>query len=360
MYAILDIETTGGKFNEEGITEIAVYKFDGQKVTDQFISLVNPEKEIQEFVVKLTGINNKMLRNAPKFHEIAKRIVEITTNCTIVAHNSSFDYRILRTEFNRLGYDYLRNTLCTVELSKKLILDQPSYSLGKLCRSLGIPTTDRHRANGDALATVKLFKLLLEKDSEKNIIKDAVKYFDKREEKNRLIKILEEIPEKEGVFYVHNNIGNVIYMGRGKNLKKEVNKLFLRDSRRVLKVKSKMNSITFEETGNPLFTKLKYYIELQTIRPKFNIIRKKKIKDTHFNNDDFLLINKGRIPEENAVILIENNEVYGYGYTNLSHQQNQKEILKNILTPIQHKALAKTIIKNHLLTQKADKIVRFE
>ncbi|MFT6749030.1 MAG: DNA polymerase-3 subunit epsilon, partial [Flavobacterium sp.] len=79
MYAILDIETTGGKFNEEGITEIAIYKFDGHTIVDQFISLVNPEKEIQAFVVQLTGINNKMLRNAPKFYEVAKRIVEITT-----------------------------------------------------------------------------------------------------------------------------------------------------------------------------------------------------------------------------------------------------------------------------------------
>jgi len=119
LYTILDIETTGGKFNEEGITEIAIYKFDGHTVVDQFISLVNPEKEIQPFVVKLTGINNKMLQNAPKFYEIAKRILEITKDATLVAHNTSFDYRILRTEFDRLGYDFTRNTLCTVELSKK-------------------------------------------------------------------------------------------------------------------------------------------------------------------------------------------------------------------------------------------------
>ena len=126
---------------------------------DQFISLVNPEKEIQPFVVKLTGINNAMLRSAPKFYEIAKRIIEISQDCIVVAHNSSFDYRILRTEFTRLGYDFIRPTLCTVELSKKLIPGMESYSLGKLVRALGIPVTDRHRASGDALATVKLFKL---------------------------------------------------------------------------------------------------------------------------------------------------------------------------------------------------------
>lgn len=175
LYCILDIETTGGQYNEEGITEIAIYKFDGNEVVDQFISLVNPEIPIQPFVVKLTGINNAMLRSAPKFFEIAKRIIEITKGCIVVAHNASFDYRILRTEFQRLGYEYKRPTLCTVELSKKLIPDQVSYSLGKLVRALGIPMADRHRASGDAMATVKLFKLLLAKDTEKEILKGLVK-----------------------------------------------------------------------------------------------------------------------------------------------------------------------------------------
>ena len=119
MYAILDIETTGGKYNEEGITEIAIYRFDGHKIVDQFSSLVNPERPIQPFVVNLTGINSEMLRNAPKFYEVAKRIIEITDGCTVVAHNAQFDNRILTTEFDRLGYDFDLNTLCTVELSKK-------------------------------------------------------------------------------------------------------------------------------------------------------------------------------------------------------------------------------------------------
>ena len=157
MYTILDIETTGGKYNEEGITEIAIHKFDGHKVVDKFISLVNPEKEIQPFVVNLTGINSKMLQTAPKFHEVAKRIVEITEDSVLVAHNAQFDYRILRTEFRRLGYNFERKTLCTVDLSKTLLPDAESYSLGKLVRSLGIAVSDRHRANGDALATLKLF-----------------------------------------------------------------------------------------------------------------------------------------------------------------------------------------------------------
>ena len=119
MYAVVDVETTGGKYNEEGITEIAIYKFDGNEIVDQFISLINPERPIQPFVANLTGINEKMLRNAPKFYEVAKRIVEITEDCTLVAHNASFDYRMLCTEFNRLGFTYERPSLCTVALAKK-------------------------------------------------------------------------------------------------------------------------------------------------------------------------------------------------------------------------------------------------
>ena len=101
MYAIVDVETTGGKFNEEGITEVAIYKFNGHEIVDQFASLVNPEKEIQPFVVKLTGINNAMLKRAPKFYEVAKRIIEITTDVTLVAHNAEFDHRMLRLEFDK-------------------------------------------------------------------------------------------------------------------------------------------------------------------------------------------------------------------------------------------------------------------
>lgn len=221
MYAILDIETTGGKYNEEGITEIAIYKYDGHQVVDQFISLINPEREIQPFVVNLTGINSKMLRNAPKFYEVAKRIVEITEDCILVAHNAQFDNRILKTEFRRLGFDFERKTLCTVELAKDLIPGQASYSLGKLVRSLGIPVTDRHRASGDALATVKLFKMLLDKDTSKNIIQQSIRLNPKFQLEPRLLDIIEQMPSVTGVYYMHKADGEIIYIGKSNNIKNE-------------------------------------------------------------------------------------------------------------------------------------------
>lgn len=277
MYAILDIETTGGKFNEEGITEIAIHKFDGRKVIDKFISLVNPEKEIQPFVVQLTGINNKMLQTAPKFHEVAKRIIEITENTVLVAHNAQFDYRILRTEFRRLGYDYQRKTLCTVDASKLLLPDAESYSLGKLVRSLGIPVSDRHRANGDALATVKLFKLLLAKDSEKIIIKDTIRKESQGELSEKQLDIVRDLPNATGVFYMHNKDGDIIYLSKSTDIKKRVNQLFTKDGDRSRKLAKDTKKVTVEETGSELVAILKEHEELLKIRPKYNIIPKKRM-----------------------------------------------------------------------------------
>jgi DNA polymerase-3 subunit epsilon len=359
LYAILDIETTGGKFNEEGITEIAIYKYDGHAVVDQFITLVNPEKEIQPFVVQLTGINNKMLRNAPKFHEVAKRIIEITKDCIVVAHNSSFDYRILKTEYNRLGYEYKRDTLCTVELSRKLIPEQPSYSLGKLCKSLGIPMSDRHRASGDALATIQLFKLLLDKDVDKGILENSVKHFDCKKTAEKLLGLLDAIPTVKGVYYLHREDGQIIFMGKGNNIKNDINNQFIKTTKRAKSIQEKTTSISYEPTGNILLTNLKFYLELEINKPKYNLRSKKKLNLNHFNSDNMLLIDKGRTIEENSVILIENNEVLGYCFTNLAFQENQLEILKSMLTPIENKSLAKTIVKNHLKTKNVAKIIRF-
>ena len=278
MYAILDIETTGGQFNEEGITEIAIYKYDGHEVTDQFISLINPEKPIQPFVVKLTGINNAMLRSAPKFYEVAKRIIEITEGCIIVAHNAQFDYRVLRTEFKNLGFDFEKQTLCTVELSQKLMPEQPSHSLGKLVRALGIPMSDRHRATGDALATVQLFKMLLQKDVEKEIVKALIKTEgEKKGLAPRLKDLLESIPSVTGVYYIYKEDGTLIYLGKSRNIKKSVNQHFTGTSRKSKRIQREAFTITYEETGSELIALLKECQELKVNKPILNRAQSKTI-----------------------------------------------------------------------------------
>ena len=277
MYAILDIETTGGQFNEEGITEIAIYKFDGHEITDQFISLVNPEIPIQPFVVKLTGINNAMLRSAPKFFEVAKRIIEMTNDCVLVAHNADFDYRILRTEFRRLGYDFNVKTLCTVELSKKLLPEQPSHSLGKLVRALGIPMADRHRASGDAMATVKLFKMLLDKDLNKEIVKEHIKFEIQKGIAPKLMDIIESVPSRTGVYYIHNEQGKLVYIGKSRNIKKRINQHFTGTTTKCKKIQSDVFTVTYDETGSELIALLKESEEIKINKPMYNRAQRKSI-----------------------------------------------------------------------------------
>ena len=228
-------------------------------------------------MVNLTGINSKMLHNAPKFYEVAKRIVEITEGCIIVAHNSSFDYRILKTEFNRLGYTFKRKTLCTVELSKVLIPDQPSYSLGKLTRSLGIVISDRHRADGDAKATVKLFKMLLNKDLKKEIITQAVKTEQKSKMTSNLRTIIEKMPTETGVYYIHNETGDIIYIGKSNNIKKRITQHFTGTNSKSKKIQTLVTAVTFEKTGSELVALLKESEEIKKNKPILNRALRKTI-----------------------------------------------------------------------------------
>ena len=197
MYAIIDIETTGGSEVYERITEIAVFIYDCEKVVNQFTSLVNPERPIPYYITKLTGINDKMVESAPTFEQLAPKIDQITEGCFFVAHNVTFDYNFVRDEFRRIGFKYERKTLCTVKLSRKLIPGKRSYSLGNLCNEIGIHIKDRHRAAGDALATVKLFELLLSADpSLANQIAHQLPNW-------MPIHLLERLPESTGVYYFY-------------------------------------------------------------------------------------------------------------------------------------------------------------
>ncbi len=369
IYAVLDIETTGGKYNEEGITEIAIHLFDGHKVIDKFISLVNPEKTIQPFVVNLTGINNNMLRTAPKFPEIAKRIVEITEGSILVAHNAQFDYRILRTEFRRLGHNFERKTLCTVDLSKKLIPDAESHSLGKLVRSLGIAVSDRHRANGDALATLKLFKLLLTKDLNKSILKQVIRAENLGELSTRQIDIVEQMPSETGLYYMYNKDGEIIYLGRSKDIKRRVNKHFTKEGDKARKLQKETKKVTFELTGSELIAHLKENEELQINRPRFNEWQdyiEPSIKPSSNGHDanydsiegkNLLILDKGRETGERSAIWIQGGELKGTGFFDLNHQINNIHILESIITPMESDKRVKHIIETYLKSGKAYKII---
>jgi len=274
MYAILDIETTGGSPKNCKITEIAVFIHDGTKVIDEFATLINPEVNIPYFITNLTGINNEMVENAPKFYEVAKKIVEITDGKIVVGHNVKFDYGFIQSEFKQLGYDFNRKTLCTVKLSRKIIPGYPSYSLGKICDQLGISINGRHRAAGDAFATVKLFELLLQKSSE---IQQELPLMS--EPTGRLRNLNEflkpddinKIPEQAGVYYFHDSEGNLIYIGKSKNIHKRIlDHLGNRNSRRAMEMCEKIADISYELTGSELVALLKESHEIKTHLPFYN------------------------------------------------------------------------------------------
>jgi DNA polymerase-3 subunit epsilon len=394
-----------------------------------------------------------MLRSAPKFFEVAKRIIEMTADCVIVAHNASFDYRILRTEFRRLGYDFESQTLCTVELSKKLLPEQPSHSLGKLVRALGIPMADRHRASGDALATVKLFKILLEKDLEKEIVKDFIKLEIQKGIAPKLLDIVSKLPAKTGVYYIHNEKGNLIYIGKSRNIKKRINQHFTGTSTKCKKIQAEVFTVTYDETGSELVALLKESEEIKINKPIYNRAQRKSIfelalyaeKDekgyinlklqkadgrkkeitsftsiqegknalfritSHYNlcqkltglystktncfqysikecdgaclgaispeeynarvqafieknsfeNQNMVLIDKGRSISERSAVLIENGIYKGYAFYDLNYQIHNIEILRNIIIPMQNNRDTKSIIQGHIRKNKTLKTIRF-
>lgn len=167
-YAIVDIETTGMKPDKERITEIAIIRHDGRKVLDRFSTLINPDRKISYFIQKYTGITNEMVEDAPYFDEVAIEIQERLKDYKFIAHNVKFDFNFLQYEFRRAGLNFDPPYDCTVKLSRKLLPGHKSYSLGKLCKDLGIIINGRHRALGDAEATVKLFDILLHTVRAKN------------------------------------------------------------------------------------------------------------------------------------------------------------------------------------------------
>lgn len=264
-YAIIDIETTGLSPGNEKITEIAVFIHDGMQIVDEFSTLIHPERKIPYRITQLTGITNQMVEPAPKFYEVAKKIVEITSDAIFVGHNVKFDYGFVRQEFLRLGYNYERETIDTVKLSRKMIPGQVSYSLGKLCRSLGIDNHARHRAEGDALATVKLFELLLSIDQSLSV-KSGKRV---ATEVNR--DFVEGLPEKTGVYYFYDKSDDLIYVGKSVNIRERVlSHLNNNQDHKEQEMKNQLARVDFEVTGSELVALLLESAEIKKSQPLYN------------------------------------------------------------------------------------------
>ena len=271
MYSVVDIETTGNGFKGQKITEIAIFVFDGTKIINEYTTLINPEQNIPPFITNLTGITNAMVRSAPKFYEVAKQIEEITQDTIFVAHNVNFDYNIIRDEFKTLGFDFKRKKLCTVRLSRKIIPGLPSYSLGNICADENISVNGRHRAKGDAEATVELFRRLLVKDT--NFIVNSFLHPHSRQATLPPLldkKTVDNLPETFGVYYFKNSAQEVIYIGKSNNIKQRVISHFYDKKKKEQNMCLETAAISFTTTGSELLALLLESSEIKQLFPKYN------------------------------------------------------------------------------------------
>lgn len=280
MYAIVDLETTGVKAARDRITEVAIVLFDGEKIVDRFQSLVNPECSIPANITQITGISNEMTADAPKFYEIAKEIVEMTKGAIFVAHNVNFDYGFLKEEFARLGFSYRRKQLCTVRLSKLVFPNRRRYNLDSLIEMLDIQVERRHRAMDDVLATVELFKAILNQQNAADSITALVNkgVSAAKLPPNFTMEQLHALPEDCGVYYFHNKKGEVIYVGKSINIKKRIMEHFAATTRKAQKMCQEVHDITFEITGSELAALLYESHEIKTLVPKYNVAQKPRKK----------------------------------------------------------------------------------
>jgi len=282
MYAIVDIETTGGHAANHRITEIAIYHHDGLQITDHYRTLLNPGKSIPHFITGLTGINYEMVKEAPSFEDVAHEIFGWLDGRVFVAHNAQFDYSFLKKEFEDVNIQWNPRKLCTVRLARKIIPGLHSYSLGRLAESLGIKIPDRHRADGDALATAKIFDLLLKRDNEGAIAKAL-----KRNSGETILppnlpkEEFENLPSKAGVYYFLDAHGQVIYVGKAINIKKRMIGHFTGEAREWNRtnIRNEIHHITYELTGTELIALIFEAQEIRRLWPKYNLAQKIKTEE---------------------------------------------------------------------------------
>ncbi len=394
MFCVLDIESSGGPFGKEAIIEIALYRYDGDEVVDQLISLVHPHREVQKFVTKMTGITDKMLLRAPRFHEIAKRIVNITEDAILVGHNVEFDYRMLRQEFARLGYPFERETLDTIETARELIPGLPAYGLDKICKELGIFMPNKHRADADARATLELFRILQEKDRKKDISVLGQSIIQGDHQRDKINDLMRSIKITQGLFYLHDREGKLLYLGASDNIKNALNRIFVADSKRAKELGEKVFSVKTEAIGNWLIARIKKTEELHHAKPPYNRVseikleravvvdlrpkvprlqqrelkalgRKKPLLKSpnqkmtsramsmygrNFKSEEArqgvidlirefpeeaIFQGTGRTRTERCALVVRNHELVGYYYFSLNDQVSHKDRLNKSMTPIE-------------------------
>ena len=273
LYAIVDIETTGGYAAANGITEIAVCVSDGEKLVSHYHTLLNPVYTIPRYVVALTGISNEMVEYERPFSSIADELFEILNDKIFVAHNVNFDYSFVKHHLAQSGYKLNCKKLCTVRLGRQILPGMPGYGLGKICKHLGITIEERHRASGDAMATLKLFHHLLKCNTNGHVQSMLNK---KSKEQflppNLSSATIKKLPHQPGVYYFHDKKGKVIYVGKARDLSKRINSHFSNNkpNRQKQEFLKKIYNISYKTTATELMAFILESIEIKKLWPEQN------------------------------------------------------------------------------------------
>ncbi len=273
LYAVVDIETTGGYASGNGITEIAIVIHDGHEILNFYETLVNPHKPIPYFIQTLTGITNDMVATAPSFNEVAGQIHELLQDKIFVAHNVNFDYSFIKHQLKEAGYEYEARKLCTIRMARKILPGMRSYSLGKLCDQLQITHTNHHRAGGDAMATAFLLKMLVAND-DKKVIAGMLKGRNREQyiPPNVPVEQVDTLPRTPGVYYFYNSVGKIIYVGKANNISKRVKGHFSNNKAGKQKqdFMREIYRISYKETATELMAHILESTEIRRLWPVHN------------------------------------------------------------------------------------------
>lgn len=353
-FVVVDVETSGGHPYETRITEISLQVSNGRDLISSYTTLINPTVKIPPYVRRLTGITNEMTDSAPVFRQVAKDILKLTQNAVFVAHNVAFDYHVLKSEFKRAGIDWECEQLCTVKASRKIISGLNSYSLGNLSGALDIKISNRHRAEGDARATLDLFHILFERDLAS--LNEFITPENTNEyalyEKYRHLN-LHDIPSRAGLLTVFDDKGQARWIKSGTNLKKIAMSYLKYREKRDAGYNLKQFEVT--PTGSLLLAKI---MEKESKHKYFKYTEAEQSQDKHpvkFRNRSFMVIDKGPAPDEKSVLLVVKGRLTNYGILNTQNQSNTFDQLKDILEKAQNPHFFSTVA-DYLEKNKVEKL----
>ncbi len=265
------------------MTEIAVVITDGVNELDRFHTLLRPDISIPYYIEKLTGINDQLVADAPRFEDIAEELLSMYEDAIFVAHNVGFDYAFVKAAFEHVGIRFTPQRLCTVRIARKLYPGLGSYSLGNLCKHFGIENSQAQRALSDTLATVKLFQTCLADDTSGSIKKMlGANAAEQWLPPGLPPEVFHMLPESPGVYYLENAAGEFLYIGMSGNVKKRVRQHFggkMQSERRQQFLREVIN-ISVTLTGSEAIAALLEDAEIRKFKPLYN--KAQKTTSKHF------------------------------------------------------------------------------